>query len=45
MVIVAGKGHEKYQIIHGERVFYDEKAEVLKAIGMVRDRQDSQETS
>lgn len=41
MVIVAGKGHEKYQIIHGERVFYDEKAEVLKAIGMVRDRQDS----
>ena len=41
MVIVAGKGHEKYQIIHGERVFYDEKAEVLKAIEIVKDRQDS----
>ena len=41
MVIVAGKGHEKYQIIHGERVFYDEKAEVLKAIEIVKDRQNS----
>ena len=41
MVIVAGKGHEKYQIIHGERVFYDEKAEVLKAIEIVKARQNT----
>lgn len=31
MVLVTGKGHEKYQYIHGQRVFYDEKAEVIKA--------------
>nr|WP_297572348.1 UDP-N-acetylmuramoyl-L-alanyl-D-glutamate--2,6-diaminopimelate ligase [uncultured Peptostreptococcus sp.] len=38
MVVVAGKGHEKYQIIKGQRVFYDEKAEVLKAIEIVKNR-------
>jgi len=31
MVLVAGKGHEKYQYINGKRVFYDEKAEIIKA--------------
>lgn len=31
MVVIAGKGHEKYQYIDGKRVFYDEKAEVIKA--------------
>lgn len=31
MVVIAGKGHEKYQYIEGKRVFFDEKAEVFKA--------------
>lgn len=37
MIVVAGKGHEKYQYINGERVFYDEKAEVIKAANIVRE--------
>lgn len=36
MILITGKGHEKYQIINGERVFYDEKGEVLKAGERVR---------
>lgn len=35
IVIIAGKGHEKYQYINGERVFYDEKGEVRKAAKIV----------
>ncbi|WAW15591.1 UDP-N-acetylmuramoyl-L-alanyl-D-glutamate--2,6-diaminopimelate ligase [Peptostreptococcus equinus] len=31
MIVIAGKGHEKYQYINGQRVFYDEKAEVINA--------------
>lgn len=31
MIVITGKGHEKYQYINGERVFYDEKGEVIKA--------------
>ncbi len=30
-ILFAGKGHEKYQIINGEYVFFDEKAEILSA--------------
>lgn len=37
MIVIAGKGHEKYQYIKGERVFYDEKAEVIKAAEKVKD--------
>lgn len=36
MILITGKGHEKYQIINGERVFYDEKGEVIKAGERVR---------
>lgn len=36
MILITGKGHEKYQIINGERIFYDEKGEVLKAGEKVR---------
>ncbi len=31
IVLITGKGHEKYQLIKGERVDFDEKAEVIKA--------------
>ena len=31
MVVITGKGHEKYQLIKGERVFFDEKEEIIKA--------------
>ena len=37
MILITGKGHEKYQIINGERVFYDEKGEVIKAAKRVRE--------
>ncbi len=36
MILITGKGHEKYQIINGERIFYDEKGEVIKAGERVR---------
>lgn len=36
MILITGKGHEKYQIINGERIFYDEKGEVIKAGEKVR---------
>ena len=29
MVVIAGKGHEKYQIVEGEYKFFDEKGEVV----------------
>lgn len=29
MVLITGKGHEKYQLIKGERVFFDEKQEII----------------
>ena len=35
MIIIAGKGHEKYQYVKGQRIFYDEKAEVIKAASVV----------
>lgn len=31
MIVIAGKGHEKYQYVNGQRVFYDEKAEVINS--------------
>lgn len=31
IVLIAGKGHEKYQYINGERVFFDEKQEAIDA--------------
>ncbi|KRN88976.1 UDP-N-acetylmuramoylalanyl-D-glutamate--2,6-diami nopimelate ligase [Ligilactobacillus ceti DSM 22408] len=36
MVVIAGKGHEKYQVIDGKHVFYDERAEVIKAAERVK---------
>ncbi|WP_101773044.1 UDP-N-acetylmuramoyl-L-alanyl-D-glutamate--2,6-diaminopimelate ligase [Peptostreptococcus faecalis] len=35
MVVIAGKGHEKYQYVNGERVFYDEKGEVINAAARI----------
>ena len=34
IVLVAGKGHEKYQEINGERHHFDDKEEINKAIGI-----------
>ncbi len=31
ILVVAGKGHEKYQYINGKRVFFDEKQEIIDA--------------
>lgn len=31
MVLITGKGHEKYQLIKGERVYFDEKKEIINA--------------
>lgn len=36
MVVIAGKGHETYQIIKGEHVHFDEKGEVRKAAARVK---------
>lgn len=38
IVLIAGKGHEKYQYINGERVFFDEKQEAIDAAKRVMDR-------
>ncbi len=32
IVVIAGKGHEKYQLINGVKEFYDEKATIIDAI-------------
>ena len=32
MLLVAGKGHEKYQEIKGKKIFFDDKKVVMEAI-------------
>ena len=36
VVVVAGKGHEDYQILKNETIHFDDKEEVLKAFGKCR---------
>ena len=31
-VVIAGKGHEDYQIVEGERLYFSDEAEALAAL-------------
>ncbi len=37
IVVIAGKGHEKFKIVNGQRLFFDEKAEVIAAAKRLRE--------
>ena len=34
IILVAGKGHEKYQEINGERIPFDDKEKILELINL-----------
>ena len=44
IVVIAGKGHEMYQEIKGEKIEFDEKKIVLEITDELKKRQDGKST-
>jgi len=38
VVLIAGKGHENYQIIGPERIHFDDREEAERALGLKKER-------